>query len=60
MYFAHKGQGEDGVHHATMISYADLNCIKYTAHTDPQFDEDLRNNHLEDDDVFIIRMKNKN
>lgn len=54
---------ESGVHHAIMISYADLN---YTAHTDPRLDEDLTNkdkeghDHLYSEDVFIIRMHNSN
>lgn len=57
---------ESGVYHATMISYADLNCIKYTAHTKSKFDEDLTNkdkeghDHLYSEDVFIIRMHNSN
>ena len=61
MYFAHKGQGEEGVHHATIISYSDSGCIKYAAHTVSQFDENLINGiHLDNDDVFIIRMHNSN
>ncbi|MDO4556891.1 MAG: DUF1906 domain-containing protein [Lachnospiraceae bacterium] len=61
MYFAHKGKGEDGVHHATMISYADLSCIKYTAHTSPKFDEDVTNSdYIDKDDMFIIRMHESN
>lgn len=61
MYFAHKGQGDEGVHHATIISYVDSGCIKYAAHTVSQFDENLINGiHLDNDDVFIIRMHNSN
>ncbi len=59
MFFAYKGEGEGGVHHAAMISYADLNCIKYTSHTDPQFDKDL-SGHLTKNNVFIIRLHDSN
>ena len=58
LYFSHKGEGEDGVHHASMISYTDGNCIEYTAHTDPQFNENIAG-HLDIDDIYIIRIQDK-
>lgn len=58
LYFSHKGQGEDGVHHASMISYTDGNCIEFTAHTDSQFNENIAG-HLDIDDIYIIRIQDK-
>lgn len=60
MYFTANGEGEDGVYHASIISAANSQEIKYAAHTFENFDTLLEESKLKNDDVCIIRMNEQN
>ncbi len=52
LYWSNDGET---VHHASMISTVTNNDIKYTAHSDPYYDESL-NEKIGSETVFIVRM----
>lgn len=60
MYFTANVEGGDGTYHASIISTANSQEIKYAAHTREKFDEPLSDGYLDDDDVCIIRMNEQN
>ena len=55
MFFAPKLNRH--IHHAAIISKVDHNEIYYSAHSGPRDFEKLSNGHLNDEMVFVVRIK---